>query len=813
MSDILPSPDSSFSSDEAKRPRAFPLPSPAGSEGVVEGTFEGRREEEGGLPRPPRAQKRYGYRVRDIHGEHVDDPWDWLRDQDSEEVLAHVRAENAWADEVCAPTQKFASRLVEEFRSHTTLTDVSVPVRHGNWWYFHRWEEGLSYPTHHRVPVTGEEPAPFLAPGVPHPGEQLLVDENVWAQEQEFFRLTGLTPSPTGRWIAWARDLAGDERWTWVIQDADTGEIVDEQVMDAGYGVAWSADSSSVIYTRVDDAWRQFQLWLHRVGTSAQEDVLLLEEADEGFDLWFSPSNDPEHVIIHSTSTTTGEAWLWLPHLPEAAPIPLTGRRDGVMVGVEPAGDHLLIVHTASSPEGTLAVAPLDATAISDVLGHRALNALPPLPAAGSFGDGLGSSAADAHVALPIAPESTWIPIREAEPGERILDVEAYRDFCVLSLRSASLSQVEYRLREVPFRGTRTAVEMSAPMLSAEECARVWGSGRRVDVVSPVRTIMPVPAGRFDDPLLRVEHQSVTVPPTVEEIHVHTGERRVLKTLEVPGWDPSQYREERVWVRARDGHTDIPVTLVRRCDVQPDGSNPGWLHGYGSYEVSFDAEFDVLRLPALARGVVHAIAHVRGGGEMGRAWYEDGKKRVKTHTFTDFVDVADELISSGWVADSRLIAEGRSAGGLLMGAVTNMAPQRFRAILAGVPFVDALTTILDPSLPLTVGEWEEWGNPIEDAEIYRLMRNYTPYENVVDGVRYPAVMATTSLNDTRVFFAEPLKWVQRLREATASDSRERPVLVRTEMVAGHGGRSGREGRWEARAEEFAFVLGQVGVCE
>ena len=300
---------------------------------------------------------------------------------------------------------------------------------------------------------------------------------------------------------------------------------------------------------------------------------------------------------------------------------------------------------------------------------------------------------------------------------------------------------------------------------------------------------------------------------------------RTLRTREAPGWDPTEFVEERVWVLARDGATRIPVTLIHHRDARPDGTHAGWQIGYGSYEVSYDPEFETLRLPILRR-IVYAIAHVRGGGEMGRAWYEDGKELVKEHTFTDFIDVADWLVDSGWVAPGRLVAEGRSAGGLLMGAVTNAAPDRFRAILAGVPFVDALSTILDPSLPLTVGEWEEWGNPLTSRAVFDAMSRYTPYENVPDGARLPAIMATTSVNDTRVEFVEPTKWVQRLREATgqvpstdeagagsapARDPRERPIILRTEMVAGHAGPSGREGRWAARCEEFAFALDQVGV--
>ncbi|HLS45768.1 MAG TPA: prolyl oligopeptidase family serine peptidase, partial [Ornithinicoccus sp.] len=236
---------------------------------------------------------------------------------------------------------------------------------------------------------------------------------------------------------------------------------------------------------------------------------------------------------------------------------------------------------------------------------------------------------------------------------------------------------------------------------------------------------------------------------------------------------------------------------------------PGLLYGYGSYEISIDPYFSVSRLSYLDRGVVYAIAHIRGGGEMGRSWYENGRMEHKHNTFTDFVACADEVVSSGWVATGRLAAEGRSAGGLLMGAVLNMAPEKFRVVHAGVPFVDALTTILDPSLPLTVGEWEEWGNPVESPEVYAMMRTYSPYENI-RSVDYPAILATTGLNDTRVFYVEPAKWVSRLRETVTSDLTERPILLKTEMVAGHGGKTGRYDAWRETAFEIAFVLDELG---
>ena len=764
---------------------------------------------------PPVAPKRYGYRVRDQFGQHFDDPWDWLRDGEDPEVRAHLEAENAWADAVTAPTREAAARLVEEVKASTALTDVTVPIREGEFWYFRRFAESQSYATHHRAPVERDEagaPVPLVpSPGVPTRGEELLVDENEWARGHEFFRLADLYPSPDGRLIAWARDTSGDERYTWVVQEA-SGRVIDEAVVDAGYGFAWADDSASFIYMGVDDAWRACDVWLHRVGTPREADELLLVEPDEGFEMGFAPSGFPGHVVIHSSSSTAGRAWLWLPAHPSVRPLPLMPVRPRTLVTVDSAGDRLFIVHTGLTQEGSLAQAMLPAGGSHEALAQLGMTSSPAYSRQ-ALADRTPGTPLPEDEPTPLTPFESWEPLRSPGPGERITDVEAHADYVALSLRSGSLTQIDVwdRREEKP----------------------TW---RRVEVDAPVRTITTVPTP-WTDPL-RVEFQSQTVPPTVAEVALpdpapaSSPENpesaalsvRTLRTHEAPGWDPAEYVEERVWVLARDGATRIPVTLIHHRDARPDGTHAGWQIGYGSYEVSYDPEFETLRLPILRR-TVYAIAHVRGGGEMGRAWYEDGKELVKEHTFTDFIDVADWLVDSGWVAPGRLVAEGRSAGGLLMGAVTNAAPDRFRAILAGVPFVDALTTILDPTLPLTVGEWEEWGNPLTSRAVFDAMSRYTPYENVPDGALLPAIMATTSVNDTRVEFVEPTKWVQRLREATgqvpstdeaggsapARDPLERPIILRTEMVAGHAGPSGREGRWAARCEEFAFALGQVGV--
>jgi len=748
---------------------------------------------------PPAAPKRYGYRVRDQFGQHFDDPWDWLRDGEDPEVRAHLEAENAWADTVTAPTREAAARLVEEVKASTALTDVTVPIREGEFWYFRRFAEGQSYATHHRAPVERDEagaPIPLVPqPGVPARGEELLVDENEWARGQEFFRLADLYPSPDGRLIAWARDTSGDERYTWVVQEA-SGRVIDEAVAGAGYGFAWADDSKSFIYMGVDDAWRACDVWLHRLGTPREADELLLVEPDEGFEMGFAPSGFPGHVVIHSSSSTAGRAWLWLPAHPSVRPLPLMPVRPRTLVSADSAGDRLFIVHTGLTQEGSLAQAMLPAGGSPEALARLGVTSSSAYSRQ-ALADRTPGTPLPGDEPTPLTPFESWEPLRSPGPGERITDVEAHAGYVALSLRSGSLTQVDVWDRSEP--------------------TPTW---QRVEVDAPVRTITTVPTP-WADPL-RVEFQSQTVPPTVAEVTLPnrapasspetTSENaalsvRTLCTREAPGWDPAEYVEERVWVLARDGATRIPVTLIHHRDARPDGTHAGWEIGYGSYEVSYDPEFETLRLPILRRAV-YAIAHVRAGGGMG----------------------------------------------------TNAAPDRFRAILAGVPFVDALTTILDPTLPLTVGEWEEWGNPLTSRAVFDAMSRYTPYENVPDGALLPAIMATTSVNDTRVEFVEPTKWVQRLREATgqvpstdeagagkrcnscdsgaagdsgtvgvdsgggestgaeargglvaARDPRERPIILRTEMVAGHAGPSGREGRWAARCEEFAFALGQVGV--
>ena len=701
------------------------------------------------LSTPPTAPTREHWRVH--HGDRVSDPYAWMRDLDDPELRTYLEAENTYAEAMTAHLGGLRTEIVAEIKGRVLETDLTVPVASGPWWYYSRTVEGQQYAVHARVAMADRATRPDLEAG--HiPGEQVLLDGNVLAGDGEFFAVGAFTVSHDHRRLAYAVDRSGDERFDLTVVDLDTDTVLDDAVRDIGYGVELSRDGRHVFYLRVDDAWRPHQLWRHEVGGDPADDVLVYEEADERFWMGVGASRD-ERWLIHAVgSKTTSEVRL----LPADDPLGewrvVAPRRDGVEYDVEPAADRLLIVHNADNPDSDLAWAPLEATS-----------------------------------------HEQWRPLLRAAPGERFTGVDAFDDVAVLSLRTGGLTALRVLPRD-PHSPTGYA---AAHDLAFDE---------------PLGTVALGDNPEPDQTRLQVVYESYLTPRTVLEVDPRTGERVVLKRQPVlGGYRPEDYVQRREWASAPDG-TLVPVSLVHLAGLGPDGTNAGLLTAYGAYEASSDPYFSVARLSLLDRGVVYAVAHVRGGGELGRRWYDEGKLLAKPTTFTDTLACAEHLVETGWVAPDRLGLEGGSAGGLLVGAVVNLRPQRFAVAHAAVPFVDALTTILDPELPLTVGEWEEWGNPLDDPQVYAVMRGYTPYENIRGG-DYPAVLATTSLNDTRVFATEPAKWVARLRATVTDDARRAPILLRTEMVAGHGGRSGRYAAWEQTAWEWAFVLDRLGARE
>ena len=689
---------------------------------------------------PPVAEKRPI--VRKFHGREFVDNYEWLRDKDNPEVIAHLEAENAYTESKTAGWSGLVDDVYGEIKSRVKETDMSVPQRQGDWWYYARTVEGKDYSISCRVPTADE---PWSPPEIADemPGEQVLLDVNELAEGHEFFALGASSVSTSGRLLAYSFDTAGDERFTMRIKNLDTGELLDDQLDGVFYGALWAGEDY-VFYLRVDDAWRPHQVWRHKVGTDAAEDVLVYEEADEKFGIGIGADRAERYLFILSSSSLTSEYRVVPLAEPTREPQVMWEREAGVEYSVNLAvvggEEQWVVTHNAHGPNFCLATVPV--------------GTYPPLKQ------------------LDVLVEHS--------DTVRIEGVDTYRDFAFMAYRRGGISRLAVAPLGERF-GEFTELEFS------EELYTVGLGGNP----------------EWDAPVVRVVYSSYTQPTQVLDYEVATGEMTLLKEQEVEGgYDAAEYEAFRVWATAPDGE-QVPVSVVRRKDAQTPA--PALLYGYGSYEASMDPGFSVARLSLLDRGMVWACAHVRGGGEMGRGWYDNGKMLHKTNTFTDFVACADRIVELGLTTHEQLVAEGGSAGGLLMGAVANMAPEKFAGIQAIVPFVDPLTSILKPELPLTVGEWEEWGDPYHDPEVYDYMAKYAPYENIV-AQDYPDILAVTSLNDTRVLYVEPAKWVAKLREVGTAGE----ILLKTEMSAGHGGVSGRYAKWKQTAFEYAWTLVKAG---
>jgi oligopeptidase B len=711
---------------------------------------------------PPTPQKKPA--VRTHHGHAFVDDYEWLRRKDDPEVLAYLEAENEWTAAETAHLEALTEQVFEEIKGRTQETDLSVPVRQGSHWYYTRTVEGKSYGVYCRAPITGPDDWTPPEVGAVGNGEEVLLDANAEAEGHEFFSLGSFDVSTDGTLLAWAVDVKGDERYTLRIKDIASGKVsaVDEVANTAG-GALFALDGRFVFYATMDDAWRSDTVWRHRLGTPSSADVRVFTEPDERFWVGVGRTRSRRYLLIEVGSKVTSEVLLLDADDPEGEFFPVWPRVEGVEYDVEHAvvagEDRLLITHNDGAENFEL----VDVAAV-DPLGERIV--------------------VIAHAA-----------------DSRLEGVDAFETHLAVSYRSGALTRVGI----IPLRS-----EISTGTIAGRSALGQiigYGAVREVEFEEPLFDVSVGSNPEWQQPRLRLSFTSFVTPMTVLDYDVNSGERRILKRQAVlGGYDPEQYEQSRDWAVATDG-TRIPVSLVWKTDaVDRSQPAPTLIYGYGSYEASMDPSFSIARLSLLDRGMIFAVAHVRGGGELGRAWYENGRTLTKRNTFTDFIAVAEHLIAEGYTTPSRLVAEGRSAGGLLVGAAANLAPHLFAAILAGVPFVDALTSILDPELPLTVIEWDEWGNPLHDAAVYEYMRTYTPYENVREDVAYPRILAVTSLNDTRVLYVEPAKWVARLREVGAR------ALLKTEMKAGHGGVSGRYEAWRERAFEYAWVLDVSGTA-
>jgi oligopeptidase B len=678
---------------------------------------------------------------RTYHGDTVVDEYAWLADKDDPDTMAYLKAENAYTESTTAGLSSLQDEIFAEIKARTQESDLSVPVRKGAWWQYARTVEGQQYAVHCRRAVRpGEVIPPLTEDGQPLDGEEVLLDDNELAAGAGFFALGAYRPSPDWRWLAYSTDFTGEERFTIRIKDLATGTLLPDEIPDTYYGCSWSLDGSVLFYLTVDDAWRPYRVWRHRVGTPAEQDDIVFEEADERFHVRVGHTRSERFIVIRSASALTSEVWLLDAAAPDGEPAVVKPRQQEVDYDVDDAGDKLLILHNDHAENFELATAPL-------------------------------------------SDPGNWTPLVPHRADTRLLDMAAFADFIVVYFRRDALTGLRILRSDSGEDGERDLL---------------WPE--------PIYRVAPGPNPEYDSSRFRLSYTSLVTPGTVYDCDMATGELTLLKrqpVLPSPSgkpYRPEDYEQYREWAVASDG-TRIPISLVCPAGTPRDGSAPCLLYGYGSYENSRDPAFSIPVLSLLDRGFVYAIAHVRGGGELGRAWYTNGKLLHKKNTFTDFIACAEYLERSGWTSASRLVARGGSAGGLLMGAVANLAPRDFAGIVAQVPFVDALNTILDPSLPLTVIEWEEWGDPLHDPDVYAYMKSYTPYENVTGQV-YPPIFALGGLNDTRVTYHEPAKWIARLRAVGHGG----PFLLKIEMEAGHGGRSGRYDAWREEALVLAWVV-------
>lgn len=688
--------------------------------------------------------------IREFHGRSFVDEYEWMRNKESQDTLDHLNAENTYTEAKTAHLKQLTENVFEEIKSRVKQTDMSVPSRAGDYWYYGRSEEGKEYGFSCRIPVS-EGQDPWEPPVIPEEGkpegEQILLDNNALAEGHDYFALGAASVTKSGRFLAYSTDTDGDERFELFIKDLETGKLLDDHLTDIFYGATWAGEDY-IFYQKVDDAWRPDTVWRHKVGTAQSDDVCVFTEADERFRVGVGSTRSEKYLIIAVGSPLTSEYWVLDMDNPEGEFEVLWERETGVEYDIDHVvrggKDQWLVTHNAHGPN--FEVSWVDANA-NPLPGIRDLDILVP------------------H-----------------NDDVRIEGVDTYRDFATLSYRRGGIPRVAVMQLVDDHFGDFEEINFDEEIYSA-------GSAGNPE---------------WDAPVIRLSYTSYTQPAQLFQYRIATGERTLLKEQEVPGgYNADEYEAYREWAIAKDG-TQIPVSIVKRKDLATDSPRPALLYGYGSYEASMDPGFSVSRLSLLDRGMLYVVAHVRGGGEMGRLWYDEGKLMAKKNTFTDFIDVADHLINNQLTSPEVLVAEGGSAGGLLVGAVANMAPDRFKGIQAVVPFVDPLTSILKPELPLTVGEWEEWGDPYHDPEVYDYMATYAPYENVA-AQDYPDILAVTSLNDTRVLYVEPAKWIAKLRQVATGGE----FLLKTEMAAGHGGVSGRYARWHQTAFEYAWTINKA----
>jgi oligopeptidase B len=661
-----------------------------------------------------------------IHGYTLSDDYFWLREKASPDVTAYLEAENAYTEGVMAPTKALQETLYKEMLGRIKQTDLGVPSRIGEYFYYSRTEEGKQYP--------------FMCRrhGSMDGAEEVLLDLNQQAEGRKFLGLGAYVVSDDANWLAYSLDTTGYRQYVLHVRDLRTGKESGEQIERVG-SVVWATDNKTLVYTTEDAvSKRSDKVFRHSVGAPSSE--LVFEERDELFDVSAGRSLDKKMIFVSSGAKTSTEV-RYLPASTPAAPLTVVlPREPGHEYDVDHYNGELYITTNKGAKNFKVVKAPI----------------------------------ADPS-------ERNWSTFIEHKPGLRIGSLVFFANHVVVTEREGGLSYL--RVIDMKTKAShRVATEEADYALSL--------------AANP----------EYDSTTVRFNYQSMITPSSVYDYDMTTKQRTLLKRTEVlGGYTPSGYESQRVWAVARDG-TKVPISLVHRKGVKLDGSAPMLLYAYGSYGASQSPTFSSARLSLLDRGVVYALAYIRGGGELGEEWREQGRMLQKMNTFTDFIDCADHLIKNRFTSADRLVIQGGSAGGLLMGAVANMRPDLFKAVVAQVPFVDVINTMLDASLPLTTSEYIEWGNPNNKPD-FDYMRTYSPYDNV-KAQRYPSMLVHVSLNDSQVPYWEGAKLVARLR-VTKTDSN--PLLLKTNFGAGHGGASGRYDALHETAFTYAYMLWQMGV--
>ena len=680
-------------------------------------------------PKPP-AAKVVPHRL-EHHGHVRTDNYFWLRDRDNPETVAYLEAENQFTKDALAPVQPLEDALFEEIKGRIKQTDMSVPYRRDDYYYYTRYEEGGEYPIYVRKRDSLENP------------EEIMLDVNVLAEGHEFFTVGRLAVSSGQDLLAYGEDTQGRRIYTLRFRNLTTGDTLEDVIPEVTANMTWANDNRTLFYAKQDpETLRSYRIYRHVLGTDPDADVLVYEETDDTFSAHVFKTKSKRFVMIVSSQTLSSEYRYLDADDPNGDFTVFLPRERAHEYALDHFEDRFFIHTNHEARNFRLMAAPLDRTG-----------------------------------------KENWEEIIPHRPDVLLEGFEVFRDHLVLEERREGLVQ----LRVMPWDGAAEHyLEFGEPAYLARTNVNL----------------------EFNTTVLRYGYTSMTTPSSIYDYDMVTREKTLLKQEEVlGGFDSADYRTERLHATAADG-TRVPISLVYRDGTERDGRSPLLLYGYGSYGHSLDAAFGSARLSLLDRGFVFAIAHIRGGEEMGRAWYEDGKLLKKKNTFTDFIACAEHLIAERYTAADRLFAMGGSAGGLLMGAVLNLRPELFKGVVSQVPFVDIVTTMLDPDIPLTTGEYDEWGNP-NHKEYYEYMLSYSPYDNV-EARDYPHMLVTTGLHDSQVQYWEPAKWVAKLR-ATKTDGNR--LLLKTNMEAGHGGASGRFKRYREIALEYAFLLDLAGIEE